>query len=55
MAKDPRLSPPDTISDADYRHLQDRAHRANPTSITDPKAIKQRLASQQQRRQRKSS
>lgn len=43
-----------TISDKDYKALQDRAHRANPDSFT-AKVVKQRLASREQRLKRKSS
>jgi len=43
-----------TISDKDYKALQDRAHKANQDSFS-KKAIEQRLASEKQRLQRKSS
>lgn len=43
---------PNTISDAEWKRLQDAARKANPrlNSATDPDAIKARKASAQQRR-----
>jgi hypothetical protein len=51
---DPLLNPRNTISDAQRADLNRRAARANP-GMFDPKTVRQRLASERQRQQRKSS
>ena len=54
MAMDPLLNPANTITDAQRADLNRRGVKANPDMFS-AKAVKQRLASEQQRLRRKSS
>lgn len=50
MSKDnAEQQPPNSISDKDWKSLQDRAAKADKRHWTNPDAVKQRLQSREQR------
>jgi hypothetical protein len=50
-------NPPDTISDKDWKSIQDRARKANPDldSIAHPEALRRRKAAAEQHARRQAS